>query len=61
MTLSDLAADGMLAWNYGGALILDGMWECVKQFGFTDWAAQIDTYHLMTEIYLHFLDTTSAT
>ena len=24
---------GMLAWNYGGALILDGMYESVKQVG----------------------------
>ena len=25
---------GMLAWNYGAALILDGMFESVAQFGF---------------------------
>lgn len=35
---------GMLAWNYGGALILDGMYESIKQFNFTDWSPQIDKY-----------------
>ena len=35
---------GMLAWNYGAALILDGMFECVSQFGFDDWVSQMSKY-----------------
>lgn len=35
---------GMLAWNYGGALILDGMYESIKQFNFSDWEPQINDY-----------------
>jgi hypothetical protein len=35
---------GMLAWNYGAALILDGMFESVAQFGFDDWVPQMSKY-----------------
>lgn len=36
--------EGMLRWNYGAALILDGMFESVRQFGFHDWVPKIDAY-----------------
>eukprot|EP01051_Picozoa_sp_SAG22_P014018 SAG22_NODE_1643_length_3905_cov_153.165528_2_plen_234_part_00 len=37
---------GMLAWNYGAALILDGMFESVAQFGaeFDDWVPKMSKY-----------------
>ena len=35
---------GMLQWGYGGALIFDGMYESVKQFGFSGWTSQMDAY-----------------
>jgi hypothetical protein len=34
----------MLAWNYGAALILDGMFESVAQFGFDDWVPAMSKY-----------------
>ena len=35
---------GMMQWGYGGALIFDGMYESIKQFGFADWSPQMDVY-----------------
>ena len=35
---------GMLAWNYGAALILDGMFESVDEFGFDDWVPKMSKY-----------------
>ena len=34
----------MLSWNYGGALLFDGMWQAVRQFGFDDWVPLINKY-----------------
>jgi len=36
--------EGMLAWNYGAALILDGMFESVAEFGFDDWVPKMSKY-----------------
>ena len=46
---SDVSCNGkqghnMLSWNYGGALLLDGMWQSVMQFGFDDWVPKIAKY-----------------
>ena len=35
---------GMLKWQYGAALILDGMFQSVSQFGFDDWVPQMSKY-----------------
>jgi len=34
----------MLSWNYGGALLFDGMWQSIRQFGFSEWIPKIDRY-----------------
>lgn len=36
---------GMMAWNYGGALIFDGMYQSIRQFGdANNWTAQLNDY-----------------
>ena len=36
----------MLSWNYGGALLLDGMWQAVQQFRFEDWVPKMNPHAL---------------
>jgi len=35
---------GMMRWGYGGALIFDGMYQSIAQFGFSEWAAPLDVF-----------------
>jgi hypothetical protein len=35
---------GVLQWGYGGALLFDGFYESIKQFGISGWTTQMDSY-----------------
>eukprot|EP00912_Choanoflagellata_sp_UC4_P000784 UC4_evm1s493 len=37
-------ACGMMKWGYGGALIFDGMFEAMTQFGVSEWEDEINKY-----------------